>query len=71
MFASFDPVALDHACTDACNAAPVIENSALGDSKEPGDHFHSIHPTTDWFETLRHAQKLGVGTMDYELVKIR
>ena len=32
MFASFDPVALDQACADACLKMPPIANSQLGDN---------------------------------------
>lgn len=32
MFASFDPVALDQACADACNKMPVLTNSLLSDN---------------------------------------
>ena len=77
MFASFDPVALDQACADAVNAAPVIPGSVLGQSHEGcgcghehGDHFHRAHPDTNWEVTLDHAQKLGLGSREYELVKI-
>ena len=31
MLASFDPVALDQACADLVNAAPVMANSLLDD----------------------------------------
>lgn len=29
-----------------------------------------MHPDTDWLAGLRHAEKIGLGTMEYELVKI-
>ncbi len=29
-----------------------------------------IHPETDWMSCLEHAEKLGMGTREYELVKI-
>ena len=71
MFASFDPVALDMACADAVNAQPVLHGSAAdtGNSRDH-DYFHRIHPKTDWMSCLEHAEKLGLGTRDYELVKI-
>lgn len=69
IFASFDPVALDHACIDAVNAAPVIESSALG-QKSNGDHFGTLHPTTHWRVQIEHAEEIGLGTGKYELVKI-
>ena len=32
--------------------------------------FHMMHPDTDWLAGLRHAEKIGLGNMQYELVKI-
>ncbi len=71
MFASFDPVALDMACVDAVNAQPVIRGSAAdaGDHCDH-DHFHRMHPETSWMSCLEHGEKLGIGTREYELIKI-
>lgn len=76
MLASFDPVALDQACADLCNKMPVINGSVLDDNlKEMGneehhDHFHMTHPDTEWESCLNHAQKMGLGTREYELFTI-
>ena len=71
MFASFDPVALDHACIDAVNAAPGIESSILGERAHTHhDHFTDIHPATDWHSQLEHAEKIGLGQQAYELVTV-
>ena len=76
MLASFDPVALDQACADLCNKMPVMHGSILDDNinamgnEEHHDHFHMTHPDTEWQSCLDHAQKLGMGTRDYELVTI-
>lgn len=71
MFASVDPVALDMACVDAVNTQPILRGSAadIGDCHDQ-DHFHCIHPDTDWMSCLEHAEKLGLGTREYELIKI-
>lgn len=71
MFASFDPVALDMACVDAVNTQPILRGSAadIGDCHDQ-DHFHCIHPDTDWMSCLEHAEKIGLGTREYELIKI-
>ena len=71
MFASFDPVALDVACADAVNAQPAIHGSAaaVGDCCDH-DHFHRMHPETSWMSCIEHGEKLGLGTRDYELIKI-
>ena len=79
MLASFDPVALDQACADLCNAMPPIDGSILADNlkKEEeahchhhGDHFHMTHPDTEWETCLDHAQKMGLGQREYELKRI-
>lgn len=71
MFASFDPVALDMACADAVNRQPVIAGSVL--SEQPHchhDHFTDTHPDTNWMSAIEHAEKLGLGTRNYELITI-
>jgi hypothetical protein len=76
MFASFDPVALDVACADACNRQPVIAGSVLAENceKHKGcgheDHFHMTHPDTEWESCIRHSVEIGLGTDKYELVEI-
>lgn len=71
MFASFDPVALDKACADAVNRQPVIPNSQLAKKPTGHDHFASMHPETDWEVCLDHAEKLGLGTKEYEIVEVK
>ncbi|MBO4313655.1 MAG: DUF362 domain-containing protein [Desulfovibrio sp.] len=70
MFVSFDPVALDRACIDAVNAAPVIAGSKLGKSMDSKDHFAHIHPSTNWRSQLEHAERIGLGTQNYELITV-
>lgn len=77
MFASFDPVALDMACADMANQAPVIADSYLAeqlkhkDCKQgEQDHFCSAHPETNWMACVDHAEKLGIGSKKYELIEI-
>lgn len=79
IFASFDPVALDKACIDAVNSAPALPGTALADSlrqeADPSgdghhDHFHSLHPGTNWRSQISHAEAIGLGTGKYELVTI-
>ncbi|MBR3741312.1 MAG: 4Fe-4S binding protein, partial [Clostridia bacterium] len=77
MLASFDPVALDQACADLCLAATPVSNSQLGDNlAKPGwkchhDHFMDSNPNIRWKETLEHGEKIGLGTRDYELIRIK
>ncbi len=71
MFAGFDPVALDEACVDAVNAQQPIADSMLGEAERcHHDHFTDVSPSTDWRSCLAHAEKIGLGTREYELVKI-
>ena len=35
-----------------------------------GDKFGHIHPDTDWRVGLEHAQKIGLGKIEYELIKV-
>ena len=75
MFASFDPIALDMACAEACNQMPVIAGSVLEDqihrhASESCDHFTMTHPDTDWIVAIDHGVKLGLGSKEYELIKI-
>lgn len=76
MLASFDPVALDQACADLCLAADPMPNSQLSDNlARPGwkhhhDHFKDSNPNVSWRETLAHGEKIGLGTRNYDLVRI-
>lgn len=75
IFASFDPVAIDMACADACNNAPIIPGSLLDDRMHEHDdlhdHFHNMHPSTNWQSCTEHAAKLGIGSLEYELITIK
>ena len=76
MFASFDPVALDQACADACNAAAPLAGSLLDEHMHDAhfhdhhDHFRNTTPESEWQTCLEHAEKIGVGTRAYELIRI-
>ena len=71
MFASFDPVALDQACADAVNAQPILPGCAIDDDGEEKDHFHHMHPTTNWVSCLDHGEKLGLGSREYDLITVK
>lgn len=77
MLASFDAVALDQACADLCLKADPLPNSQLTDRlSDPHAHTHNdpfkdVHPNTSWRECLEHAEKIGLGTRDYELVRMK
>ena len=69
MMASFDPVAIDVASADAVNRQPVNPLSILR-LKADADHFGNLHPTTNWRVGVEHAEKLGLGVQDYELITV-
>jgi len=58
ILASSDPVAIDAASVDLVNEAGKR------------DVFRELYPGKDWEFQLSYAQKLGMGTRNYELVKI-
>ena len=76
MFASFDPVALDQACADACQRQKPIPGSLLGehmrapDFVDQKDHFTNTTPGSDWRACLEHCRRIGVGSRAYELAAI-
>lgn len=73
--ASFDPVALDKACADMVINAPLLGGNKLSETHphehmEGEDKFHYMHPDTNWRAGLEHAEKIGIGTMNYELITV-
>ena len=82
-FASFDPVALDQACIDAVQEQPALPNTeftrmrdkleAAGELDEDHAHdkFYVTHPDTHWQSCIEHAEKIGLGTHEYELVRVK
>lgn len=77
MFASVDPLALDQACVDAClKATPLpgsqlAENLANPDFHHHHDHFTNSRPESEWRSCLEHAEKIGLGTREYELTVVK
>ncbi|MBE6287859.1 MAG: DUF362 domain-containing protein [Mediterranea massiliensis] len=75
MFASTDPLALDQACVDACLSASPLPNSQLHDHIQSPkfcdkhDHFTNSTPESEWQSCLEHAEKIGLGSRKYELIK--
>lgn len=74
MFASFDPVALDQACVDACLRQEPTADSQLMD-RMTGKNFHDYHdhfknstPESEWKACLEHAEQIGLGSRSYKLI---
>ena len=76
MFASFDPLALDQACADACLAAEPMPGSQLAKHladphfENHHDHFKNSTPESEWQSCLSHAEKIGLGSRSYELITL-
>lgn len=77
MFASFDPLALDQACVDACMKATALpgsqlyENMGKKDFVDHHDHFTNSSPESEWRTCLDHAEKIGLGVREYELIVVK
>ena len=71
ILASTDPVAIDQASVDLVNQQPGHPLSHQTALLGPGsDKFRAAAPKVDWGIQLDYAEKIGLGTRAYELVKI-
>ncbi len=71
ILSSEDPVAIDQASVDLINGKVGDRLSKLPGAWEPGeDKFRAIYPEVDWSIQLAYAQEIGLGTREYELIKI-
>ena len=74
ILASRDPVALDVASADLTTQAPGNPGSAVGEhlagSDGTGlDKFMALYPESNWRESMAYAEKIGLGSASYELVR--
>ena len=71
ILSSEDPVAIDQASVDLVNKEEGNRSSKLPKNWEPGgDKFRAIYPEVDWNIQLVYAEEIGLGTREYELIKI-
>lgn len=69
--ASNDPVAIDQASVDLVNQEHGLPGSCLTVNTAPGkDKFKGLYPKVDWPIQLDYAQKLGIGSRSYDLIKL-
>ncbi len=73
--ASTDPVAIDQASVDLVNQEPALSDSCMSSHSEEGmaagsDKFRVIYPKVDWPLQLVYAEKIGLGSREYDLIKI-
>lgn len=77
MFCSFDPLALDQACVDACLRQQPLPGSQLYDNMhkegfcDHHDHFVNSTPESEYKTCLAHAEKIGIGSREYELIEMK
>ena len=77
MFCSFDPLALDQACVDACLRQQPLPGSQLYDNMhkegfcDHHDHFENSTPESEYKTCLAHAEKIGIGSREYELIEMK
>ena len=71
IMASVDPVAIDQASVDLVNRQKALEGTCLAANKNFGeDKFRGLYPKVDWTIQLEYAEKIGLGSREYELVTI-
>lgn len=70
ILASADPVALDQACVDLVNKQRALTNTRLDGYVDVVDKFGGVHPMIDWNIQLEYAEEIGLGTRDYNLIKL-
>jgi len=70
IMASRDPVAIDQASVDLVNSQQGTQGSSMAKCGEGEDKFKALCPKGDWSVQLEYAQQLGLGSREYELVKI-
>ena len=72
VLASIDPVAIDQASADLVNQQKALPGTVLETNLNPGeDKFKGLYPSVDWEHQLDYAQKIGLGTREYNLVKLK
>jgi uncharacterized Fe-S center protein len=71
ILSSEDPVAIDQASVDLVNGEVGNRSSNLSKNWEPGqDKFRAVYPEVDWNIQLAYGEEIGLGTREYELIKI-
>jgi len=71
ILASEDPVAIDQASVDLVNQQSGNHASKLPKNWENGeDKFRALYPEVDWSIQLSYAEEIGLGTREYELIKV-
>ena len=64
-------MAIDQAAADLVNDSPGLKESMLKGGLAPGDDKFRQVVDVDWTAQLRYAEELGLGSRDYDLIKVR
>ena len=71
ILSSEDPVAIDQASVDLVNGQEGNRSSKLTKHWNSGeDKFRALYPKVDWSIQLSYGEEIGLGTRNYELIKI-
>lgn len=71
ILASNDPVALDMASYDLVNQQYGFKHSLLDHNHEEGkDKFRGLYEKIDGDIQMKYGEKIGLGSMKYELIQI-
>jgi uncharacterized Fe-S center protein len=71
ILASQDPVAIDAASFDLVNQQQGSMDSLLtAHHHKCGDKFKGVHAQTDGYRQVQYAEEIGMGSTDYDLVRI-
>jgi len=71
ILASKDPVAIDAASFDLVNQQQGYADSLLASQHHKGGNkFKGVHAQTDGYRQVQYAEEIGMGTTDYDLVRI-
>lgn len=74
---TFFDIQLSNSRVDACLKATPLPNSQLAEAMEKEDfcdhhdHFENTTPNSEYKTCLAHAEKIGLGTRDYEIVVVK
>jgi len=70
IIASRDPIAIEQAAIDLVNNERPLPGSKLEGRGDVQDKIKALHPNANYEKTLIHGEKIGLGTRNYELIRL-
>lgn len=70
ILASRDIIALDQACADLVNDAIPLPGTKLDEGKEIVEDKLGFIGDVDWRTQLQYGEEIGLGTLDYDLIRL-